>query len=340
MKKLKVLMVMDLTAPSDDQDFSEELHRPDWKTEKEISTALLKLGHKVAMVGLYDNITPLLNAVKRIQPDIIFNSAESFNNNTSQERNIVGLIEMLGIPFTGSSPTGLMLCKNKGLMKKLLSFHHIKSPKFSVSYRGKKFKKPAHLKYPLIVKPDKEDASYGISQQSFVENDNALKDRVEFLHENLGQNALIEEYVEGREMYVGVMGIDRLRVFTPRELVFNNVPDDEPKFATYKAKWDQEYKDRWGIRWRFAAPMASGILERMERICKRVYRVLHIHGYGRIDLRITPNNEIMIIEANPNPAIGRDEDLAMSAEKDGLPYDQLIQKILQYGLKYHSRKQS
>lgn len=331
-KKLKVMVLMDLTEPRPDQNFEEDLKQSDWKTEREVVKALRKLGHDVQMVGLFDDISPFMQAVQTNRPDIVFNCVESFNNNTTLERDVIGLVEMMGLPFTGTGPTGLMLCKNKGLMKKLLSFHHIKTPKFVVFEKGKPIKKPKALKYPLFIKPDKEDASYGISQASYVENEDALIERVKFLHESMNQNALVEEYVDGRELYVGLMGSKRLRVFTPRELVFDNVPEDEPKIATFKAKWDAEYKEKWGIKWRFVAPLASGVLERISKVCKKVFKVMHLSGYGRMDLKVTPQNEIMIIEANPNPAIGRDEDLAMSADHDGVPYEKLIQKILEIGL--------
>jgi len=333
MKKiLKVLLLVDLTAPASAEDFEKQLEGPDWQTEIDVLTTLRSLGHEVRVAGLFNDIGPVLKMIQEDRPDIVFNLAEHFNNNTSLERDIVGLLELLGLSYTGSGPTGLMLCKNKALMKKLMTFHKIKTPHFAVMVQNKPIHKPKSLKYPLIVKPTKEDASYGISQASFVETDEALIERVKFVHEKMSQNALIEEYVEGRELYVGLMGNNRLTVFTPRELVFKEVPEGEPKIATFRAKWDQEYKEKWGIQSRFANPMAEGVLDKIFKVAKRVYHILQIQGYGRIDLRLTPNNEIMILEANPNPGISKEEDLTLSAEKDGLPYDQFIQKILQLGL--------
>jgi len=332
MKNLNIILLVDLVFQTSTNDFEKLLQGPEWQTETDVLTSLRALGHSTRVVGLFNNILPFIKAVEENRPDIVFNLAEHFNNNTSLERDVVALIEMVGVPFTGTGPTGLMLCKNKGLMKKLMSYHKIRTPRFTLLNQNKPIRKSKQLSYPIIIKPTKEDASYGISQASFVENDEAFVDRVKFVHESMHQDALVEEYIEGRELYVGILGNDRLRVLSPRELVFKDVPDDEPKIATFKAKWDKEYREKWGIQSRFANPMAEGILEKIVKLSKKVYRILHIQGYGRIDLRLTPKNEIMILEANPNPGITKDEELSLSAEKDGLPYDRFIQKILQLGL--------
>jgi D-alanine-D-alanine ligase len=231
-----------------------------------------------------------------------------------------------------------MLCKNKSLMKKLLSFHHVRTPRFDVFYVNRAVNVPSHLRFPLIVKPAKEDASYGIAQSSFVRDKEELVERVRFLHTSMNQNALVEVYVDGRELTVGVVGNDRLVTYAPREVVFREVPDTEPKIATFRAKWDEDYRKRWGIQNRFADPLVDGLAAKMATIAKRAYRTLHIHGYGRIDMRLTEGNEIMVIEANPNPAIGRDEDLAMSAAKAGVAYPDLIQRLLHLALAFATPK--
>lgn len=339
MKKLNVLLLVDLPADVGEVEYEQLLQGPDWQTEIDVLNTLRELGHGVRVVGLFNKVSPLIQAVETDRPDIVFNLAEHFNNNSALERDIVALIEMLGLPYTGSGPSGLMLCKHKGIMKKLLTFHKIKTPRFGLLTRNKPIEKPTPLQYPLIVKPSAEDGSYGISQASFVETDAALEERVKFVHESMNQNALIEEYIEGREFYIGMMGNERLRVFSPRELVFRDVPDDEPKIATFKAKWDPEYQEKWGIQHRFANPMAEGVLEKIIKVSKRIYRILNIQGYGRIDLRLKPSNEIMVLEANPNPGIAKEEELPLSADKDGLPYDKFIQRILQLGLNaFENRK--
>lgn len=335
LKKLDVMLLIDLTHPADGPDFEHYITGPDWATESDVLHALRENGHVVQVVGLFDKVEPLLKSVSEHRPDIIFNLVEHFRNDTSLERDVVGLIELLGIPYTGTGPTGLSLCKNKGLMKKLMTFHKIKTPKFGILNRNKPVHRPTHLRFPIIIKPTREDASYGISQASFVESDGALEERVKYVHQSLNQDALIEEYIEGRELYLSVIGNDRVKVLSPRELVFKEVPDDEPKIATFKAKWDEEYRKKWGIQNRFANPIGEGVYKHLIQVCKRVVRILMIKGYGRIDLRLTPAGDIMILEANPNPGISKEEELPLSAEKDGLAYNALIQKILHFGLQLH-----
>src|SRR3990172_4213966 len=188
------------------------------------------------------------------------------------------------------------------------------------------------MKFPLFIKPLKEEGSVGISQGSFVETDEAFEERVRFIHERLNQEALAEEYIDGRELYVSILGNDHLRVFPYREVIFAEVPDEQPKFATFKAKWDDAYRERWGIRNVFAESLPNGTHQRVANICRAVYRALRIRGYGRIDLRGTSEGGIVILEAHPNPNLDRDDEFAQSAIKAGLGYPQLIQRILTLGL--------
>jgi D-alanine-D-alanine ligase len=182
------------------------------------------------------------------------------------------------------------------------------------------------------VKPLREEASYGISMASFVTDDKSFIERVQFVHESMGQDVIAEEYVEGRELYVSLLGNQRLTVFPPREMVFAEVPEDEPKIATFKAKWDDKYRERWGIKNRFASSLPEGVEKKIERLSKKAYTHLYLKGYARLDLRLTAQNEIVFIEANPNPFIAKDEDYARLAAKAGVEYDPLIQRILQFGL--------
>jgi D-alanine-D-alanine ligase len=183
------------------------------------------------------------------------------------------------------------------------------------------------------VKPVKEEASYGISQASFVETDEQFRERAAFIHEKHNADAIAEEYVEGRELYVSLMGNTRLNVFPIRELVFREVPPNEPKIATYKAKWDEEYRKRWGLQNQFSEDLDPALVKEIEETCKRIYRLLTIDGYARIDLRLAAENKIYFIEANPNPHLAADEDFAQAAEKAGLKYPQLIGAIIRLGMK-------
>lgn len=328
-KKIKVLALCDTPeSPPADQDFSQELKTEDWETEAHVIDALKKLGHDVRMIGVYDEPGPILDEVKHCPPEVVFNLTEHFNDRSAYDRNVASLLEMLDLRYTGTGPTGLTLCKNKGMAKEILAYHRIRFPEFAIFPPGSAIRRPKRLSFPLFIKPLKEEASYGISQDSFVDNDEAFEERVRFIHDRMKQEALVEEYIEGRELYVSILGNKRLRVFPFREVIFGAVPEGRPRFSTFKAKWDENYRKRWGIQNIFAEFLPDGMTERITRICKRVYRVLRIRGYGRIDLRVTPGGEIVVLEANPNPNLARDDEFAQSAMKAGLSYEDLIQRIL------------
>jgi D-alanine-D-alanine ligase len=332
-KRYKVLVLFDTAGtPPADQDFTKELKTDDWAAEAHVIGALKKLGHEVRTIGVWDEPGMIIDEIKAHPPDIVFNLTEHFNEVSAYDRNVAGLLEMMGVPYTGASPTGLTLCKNKGMAKELLAYHRIRVPNFAIFSPGSTIKRPKRLEFPLFIKPLREEASYGISQGSFVDTDEAFEERVRFIHERMNQEALAEEYIEGRELYVSILGNDRLRVFPFREVIFSEIPADQPKFATFKAKWDDAYRKRWGIQNIFAEPMANGMAQRIVKICKAVYRALRIRGYGRIDLRITPEGEIVILEANPNPNLEREDEFAQSAMKAGLSYERMIQRILKLGL--------
>jgi D-alanine-D-alanine ligase len=332
-RKLKILALFDAIAPTTiDQDLSAELKTEDWKTEANVLAALSDLGHSAQYLAIFDDLDLLRQKVQTFEPDLIFNLADQFKNNRAFDQNIASYLEMHGLPFTGCSSTGLTLCKQKGISKKILGYHRIHVPAFTVIPRGKRIARPKRLNFPVLVKPLKEEASLGISQASFVESDDQFKERVQFIHEKYDNDAIAEEYIEGRELYVSILGNHRLQVFPIRELVFKEVPPDEPKIATYKAKWDEEYRKRWGLQNQFAVGLDPAVVRNIEKTCKRIYHLLTIDGYARIDLRLTPNHEVYFIEANPNPILAADEDFAQSGLKAGLAYPQLINHIARLGL--------
>jgi len=333
-KKLKVLALFDAIGPTTiDQDLSSELQTEDWKTEANVLAALGALGHATEHLAIFDDLDLLRQKMESFAPDVLFNLADQFKNNRGFDQNIVSFLEMQGVPFTGCSATGLVLCKHKGISKKILSYHRIHTPNFVVIPRGQRIARPRQLKFPLLVKPVKEEASYGIAQASFVETDEQFRERVTFIHEKHDGDVIAEEYIAGRELYVSLMGNLRLTVFPIRELVFREVPPDGPKIATYRAKWDEEYRKRWGLQNQFAEDLEPALVAQIEQTCKRIYRLLTIDGYARIDLRLTTANEVYFIEANPNPILAADEDFAQSAGKAGLPYPQLIDRIIRNGMK-------
>jgi D-alanine-D-alanine ligase len=333
-RKLNVLALFDTGSPMAlDQDLSAELQTEDWKTEANVLAALRELGHRVEYLAIFDDLDLLRRKLQAFAPDVIFNLADQFRNNRAFDQNIVSFLELQGVPFTGCGSTGLTLCKHKGISKKILGYHRIHVPEFAMLPRGKRIARPPRLRFPILVKPLKEEASYGISQASFVETDDQFRDRVQFIHEKHDCDVIAEEYIEGRELYVSLLGNRRLQAFPIRELVFAEVPPDEPKIATYRAKWDEEYRRRWGLQNRFAEGLDPALEGDIVERCKRIYHLLTIDGYARVDLRVTAGNEVYFIEANPNPILATDEDFAQSAARAGLAYPQLIDRILRLGLK-------
>ncbi len=332
-KKLKVLVLFDGVQPTPiDADLSEEMKTEEWETEANVMAALKELGHTAEHLAIFDDLDLVRQKMESFQPDVLFNLVEQFKNNPGFDQNVVSLLEMLGVPFTGCGSTGLTLCKHKGISKKILGHHGIPTPNFLVIPRGQRTGGPGKLKFPILVKPVKEEASYGISRASFVETDEAFRERVGFIHEKYKSDAIAEEYIQGRELYVSIMGNVKLTVLPIRELVFKEVPPNEPRIATYKAKWDEKYRKRWGLEGQFAENLDAALVKEIQKMCKDIYRLLTIDGYARIDLRLTAENKPYFIEANPNPHLAADEDFAQSGIKAGLKYSQLIQTIVRLGM--------
>jgi D-alanine-D-alanine ligase len=332
-RRLKVLVLFDGVQPTPiDADLSEEMKTEEWETEANVMAALKELGHTAEHVAIFDDVDLVRQKMESFQPDVLFNLVEQFKNNPGFDQNVVSLLEMLGVPFTGCGSTGLTLCKHKGISKKILGHHGIPTPNFLVIPRGQRTGGPGKLRFPILVKPVKEEASYGISRASFVETDEAFRERVGFIHEKYKSDAIAEEYIEGRELYVSIMGNVKLTVLPIRELVFKEVPPNEPRIATYKAKWDEKYRKRWGLEGQFAENLDAALVKEIEKMCKDIYRLLTIDGYARIDLRLTAENKPYFIEANPNPHLAADEDFAQSGMKAGLKYPQLIQTIVRLGM--------
>jgi D-alanine-D-alanine ligase len=192
------------------------------------------------------------------------------------------------------------------------------------------------MNFPLLVKSVNEEASLGISQASVVTSDEKLQERVQFMHETFGVDVIVEEYIDGRELYVGVMGNKRLDTFPIWELPLNQLPDGAPKIATAKVKWDVDYQKKYKIATRRAEGLSPALEQDIHRICKRVYRVLQLSGYARIDLRLSPEGQVYVLEANPNPDLKYGEDFAESAHSSGVDYPTLLQRILNLGLGYQA----
>ncbi len=332
MKKLRVIVLVhySLVPPEDLTPNDPRFEK--FRTEYEVRQALLKLGHEVRMVGVYDDLGPIRKSIEEWKPHIAFNLLEDFAGNSAFDHYVVSFLETLRLPYTGCNPRGLLLARDKGLSKKLLTYHRINVPEFAVFPFRRKVGRLPKLPFPLIVKSLIEEGSVGIARSSVVENDAELRERIALMHEKFRGDVIAEQYIEGRELYATVLGNERLEVLPTRELVFGNAEPGAPRVATYRVKWNENYRKRWGIEYQFARHLPNGVGERVAALCKRIYRVLDLSGYGRIDLRLSAENEIYVLEANPNPAIASDDEAAAAAQKAGIHYDELIQRILGLGL--------
>lgn len=332
MKKLRILVLMHEALVPPEKATVSELQDAAWRTEYDILNTLRKIGHDVQSVGIGSDLGVIRKAIEEFKPHIAFNLLEEFDGESILDQNVVSFLELLRVPYTGCNPRGLMVARDKALCKKILSFHRINTPEFAVFPIGRKIKLPKRMKYPLIVKSLIEEASLGISQASVVYSDSQLDERVRFIHQKIATDALAEEYIDGRELYASVMGNSRLQVFYLWELYFTNMPENQAKIATAKVKWDADYQKKCGILSGAASDLTNEQVKQINILSKRIYNVLGLNGYARIDYRMNQQGQIYVIEVNPNPQIAFGEDFAEAAKYSGLPYNELLQKILNLGL--------
>ena len=336
--RLKVTMLVDATTvPGDDPGLSVKTDTP--TTEYHVATSLRELNHEVRLVTVTESVQSLSEQLAADNSDVVFNLTEEFRGDRRMDQNIAALMELMSIPFTGAGSIGLQLCRAKGLCKQLLSLHKIRVPGFVTLHPGDKIRIPKTVHFPLVVKPVYEDGSDGISNASLVKDEDQLRERVAMVHEHWKQPAIAEEYIEGRELYVGLIGNKRIRALPPREWFTGNGNGSNhgPVLATYRVKWDKAYREKWNIRFGFAQ-LSEEILRDIDRTCKKVYRILQMRDYGRIDLRLTPENKLVILEANANPDIGYGDELAEAAAKAGIDYHALIERILRLALDRYRRE--
>ena len=305
----------------------------EWRTEHDVIGTLRKSGHLVEVLGVQDELGGIRRAVHEFQPTIVFNLLESFDNVTTFDQNVVSYLELLKVPYTGCNPRGLLLARDKSLSKKLLAYHRIPVPDFVVFRYGRTVRMSPRLKFPLIVKSLTYEASVGISQASVVNDEERLRKRVTFIHESLGTDAIAERYIDGRELYVGLMGNDRVRVFPIWEMHFQKmVEGNNWPIATERVKWNPKYQEKHGIDTDEARDLPDGAVVQIGRMCKRIYKTLELTGYARVDLRMDATGRVHVIEANPNPQLAHGEDFAESASRAGLSYGALLDRILALGL--------
>jgi D-alanine-D-alanine ligase len=332
MKKLRVLALCDESlVPPEDVKGKDTVHA-EWKTEFDVTHTLRHLGHEVRALGVGSELGVIRSAISEFKPDIAFNLLEGFAEVATWDQNVVGYLELLRLAYTGCNSRGLLLSRDKALAKKILSYHRIRGADFVVIPRERMVRRPRRLRFPLIVKSLTLDASIGISQASVVEDDGKLVERVRFIHESIGTDALVEEYIEGRELYVGILGNQRLQVLPIWELSFASMPEEARKIATERLKWSMLYQKKHGIVSGLAKDLPEALARQIGSVCKRVYRSLMLSGYARIDLRLTEDGRVYVLEANPNPQLAYGEDFAESAETAGIEYGPLLERILRLGV--------
>ena len=334
MKSLRVLALAhpDLLPPDSIEGLS-EAERHVFKTEYDVYSTLRASGHEVKMLGVQTELAPIRETIESWKPDIVFNLLEEFHGETLYAQNVVSLLELLQVPYTGCNPRGLMLARGKDLSKKLLKYHRVPVPAFHVYPKGKKGRRPAGLPFPLIVKSLSEDASRGISQASIVENDEKLAERVAFIHDRIKTAAIVEQYIEGREIYVGVIGNERQQALPVWELEFQNLADGARPIATERVKHDPDYQEKRGIYHGKADNLTPAEQSRIQNLAKRICQTLEIDGYARVDFRLAADGTPYYLEANPNPEIASTEEFAHAANHAGISYAELLDRILVLGLR-------
>jgi len=335
-RRIIVLVHESLIPPEDLSDLSDEQVAP-FKTELEVRKGLRMLGHDITMVGLSDELAPLRKAIEEFKPHVVFNLLEEFDGEAIFDAHVVGYLELQRAAYTGCNPRGLLLARDKALSKKVLAYHRIQVPKFRVFPRYRKIKRPPRLEFPLIVKSLIEEGSYGIAQASVVHSNKALEERVSFIHEKIRTDAVVEQYIEGRELYVSVLGNHRLQVLPTWEIFLDKLPDDAAKIATRNVKWNLEYQQKHGVRIGRAKGLSEELERRIARLSRRICRRLGTDGCVRIDFRLDEAGGLYFLEANPNPDIGEFEEFAGAAKAAGMSYPELLQKIVNLGIRRAER---
>jgi D-alanine-D-alanine ligase len=333
--RIAVLMHEDLRPP-DKLPADHDWDTCEWVTEWDVVTTLRKMGHDVQTLGVFDELKPIREMNNSFKPHVVFNLLEEFDEKAFYDQNIVSYLELIRAPYTGCNPRGLMIGREKALSKKILSYHKIKTPKFHVFPKNQKVKVPKNIEYPLIVKCLNEEASLGISKASIVHNDDKLLERIEFLHGQLGKDAIAEAFIEGQEIYVGVLGNYRLESLPPWALYFDKANNPDKEIYSNNAKFNWGYRENKGIR-SAKADISPQLEKEISDVAKRAYRALSLNGYARMDFRVDKDGGIYLLEANPNPNIGELEEFADSALFAGTKYPDLLQKILTLGVSWSSR---
>ena len=297
-------------------------------------------GHECRRVAIDASVIPVVETLSQDRPDLVFNLAESFGGKSALESNVAALLNLLDLRYTGSSPAGLVVAGDKTLSKKVLSFHGIRTPEFATVYRGA-VDWAGEIQFPLIVKPPQEDASLGITQKSLVRDVKELLEKIGELQTEYQSPALAEQFIEGREFYVGVLGNANAKALPIIELDFSKFPSDRPRIASWAAKWgdegDSQGAEFEGTESVFPENLPDEWRERMQKVAVEAFHAMRLRDYARVDMRVTENGDVYVIEVNPNCYLEAKSEFARAAERDGLSYDALIGQIVELASARYSR---
>ena len=337
MKKLRILVLVHETlVPPETLEGCTEQQADEFRTEFDVISRLRRCGHEVRPLGIGDSLGELRASIQDWKPEVCFNLLEEFGGIVTYDQHVVAYLELMRQHYTGCNPRGLMLSRDKVLTKQILSYHRIPTPQFALLPRGRRIRIPARLRYPLFVKSATEDASLGISQASLVDDPARLRERIEFIHEHTKSDALVEEFIEGRELYVAMLGNERVHTLAPWEFIFGELKDGRAAIATRKAKWDRAYQERHRITSRKALDLPEELTERLDRQARRMFRALHMSGFARMDFRLRADGTAFALEANANPNLAAEEDFADAALDEGMDYAALLERIIALGCAYRA----
>jgi D-alanine-D-alanine ligase len=307
---------------------------------EQIESALRAGDNECRRLVVDDSVEPLVTSLTHDRPDLVFNIAESFGGRSALESNVAALLNLLGLRYTGSSPAGLILAGDKTLTKKVLTFHSILTARFATMFRGA-VDWAGDIKFPLIVKPPQEDASLGITQKSIVNDVQELLQTISSLQTEYQSPVLAEEFIEGREFYVGVLGNSDVKALPIMELDFSGYPEGIPKIASWEAKWGDEGDEKGaefeGTKSVFPTDLPDELAERMQKVAVDSFNALRLRDYARVDLRVNAKEEIYVIEVNPNCYLEKSAEFATAAGKSGIEYDALIARIVELANARYSR---
>lgn len=330
--RVMVLLHDHLLPPEDPAKIPTDALLP-YQAELDVLTTLRASGHEVTVLPLSSDLAAIEKAVAEHKPQVAFNLIEAFRNYRSYDQHVVAFLECLGVRYTGCNPRGMTLARDKALTKKILAYHRIHVPTFHVFEWGRKVIMPKGIKWPLVVKSATDDGSVGITQSSVVRSEAELRERVAAIHDVSRTDAIAEQFIEGRELYLGVMGNRVATTFPVWELDLSKLPEGSPKIVTERMKRSLAYQKKYNID-SGPAQLTEADQRRIQALGRRVYHLLGLSGFARLDLRMTAAGEVYLIEANPNPQIAKDEDFAKSAAAVGMDYPMLLDKLLSLGVAY------